>query len=174
MTGDLDAAGMEFKQSLQFNPGDAWTWQMYAEYLLATGRNGPMQNAMETARALDAASVSVTNDPALIAYVASQYEAAESNARINASLNSQDLFAQHILTLSLLGAGKYSDAAKQAVLEMQALKATPADLASVQGSKPRLPGELFHLVCAACGCQPLRQAHGRLPGGCLHASGQAG
>ena len=133
---DLDAAGMEFKQSLQFNPGDAWTWQMYAEYLLATGRNGPMQNAMETARALDAASVSVTNDPALIAYVASQYEAAESNARINASLNSQDLFAQHILTLSLLGAGKYSDAAKQAVLEMQALKASPAELATVQGSKP--------------------------------------
>jgi DNA-binding winged helix-turn-helix (wHTH) protein/TolB-like protein len=133
---DLDTAGMEFKQSLQFNPGDAWTWQMYAEYLLATGRNGPMQNAMETARALDPASVSVTNDPALIAYIASQYEAAESNARINASLNSQDLFAQHILTLSLLGAGKYSDAAKQAVLEMQALKASPADLASVQGSKP--------------------------------------
>ena len=72
-----------------------------AEYLLATGRNGAMQNAMETARALDPASVSVTNDPALIAYIASQYEAAEANARINASLNSQDLFAQHILTLSL-------------------------------------------------------------------------
>ncbi|HEV2111572.1 MAG TPA: winged helix-turn-helix domain-containing protein, partial [Gammaproteobacteria bacterium] len=132
---DLDSAGMEFKQALQFNPGDAWTWQMYAEYLVAAGRNSAMQGAMETARALDPASISVTNDPALVAYIASQYEAAEASARINASLNSQDLFAQHILTLSLLGAGKYSDAAKQAVLEMRALKAAPADLASVQESK---------------------------------------
>lgn len=132
---DLDSAGMEFKQALQFNPGDAWTWQMYAEYLVAAGRNSAMQGAMETARALDPASISVTNDPALVAYIASQYGAAEASARINASLNSQDLFAQHILTLSLLGAGKYSDAAKQAVLEMRALKAAPADLAAVQDSK---------------------------------------
>ena len=133
---DLDAAGLEFKQALQFNPGDAWTWQMYAEYLVATGRNSAMQNAMETARALDPASMSVTNDPALVAYIASQYEAAETSARINASLNSQDLFAQHILTLSLLGTGKYSDAAKQAEAEMRALKATPAELSAVQAGKP--------------------------------------
>lgn len=132
---DLDAAGLEFKQALQFNPGDAWTWQMYAEYLVATGRNSAMQNAMETARGLDPASISVTNDPALVAYIASQYEAAETSARINASLNGQDLLAQHILTLSLLGAGKYAEASKQAAIEMQALKATPPDLAAVQGSK---------------------------------------
>ncbi|MFI4920965.1 MAG: winged helix-turn-helix domain-containing tetratricopeptide repeat protein [Gammaproteobacteria bacterium] len=132
---DLETAGLEFKQSLQFNPGDAWTWQMYAEYLVATDRNSAMQNAMETARGLDPASISVTNDPALVAYIASQYETAEIDARINASLNSQDLLAQHILTLSLLGAGKYAEASKQAVIEMQALKATPADLAAVQGSK---------------------------------------
>ena len=133
---DLDSAGLEFKQALQFNPGDAWTWQTYAEYLVAMGRNSAMQNAMETARALDPASISVTNDPALVAYIASQYEAAETSARINASLNSQDLFAQHMLTLSLLGAGKYSDAAKQAEAEMRALKATPAELSAVQAGKP--------------------------------------
>ena len=132
---DLDSAGMEFKQALQFNPGDAWTWQRYAEYLVATGRNSAMESAMETARALDPASISVTNDPALIAYIASQYGAAETSARINASLNSQDLLAQHILTLSLLGTGKYADAAKQAVLEMRALKANPSELAAVQGGK---------------------------------------
>ena len=132
---DLDAAGTEFKQSLQYNPGDAWTWQMYAEYLVATGRNSAMQNAMETAKGLDPASMSLTNDPALVAYIASQYETAEANARINASLNGQDLVAQHILTLSLLGAGKYAEASKQAVLEMQALKALPADVAAIQSSK---------------------------------------
>lgn len=133
---DLESAGLEFKQALQFNPGDAWTWQMYAEYLVAMGRNSAMLNAMETARALDPSSISVTNDPALVAYIASQYEAAETSARINASLNSQDLLAQHILTLSLLGAGKYADAAKQAEAEMRALKATPAELASVAAGKP--------------------------------------
>ena len=135
-TWDLDSAGLEFKQAMQFNPGDAWTWMMYAEYLVAMGRNSDMQNAVETARGLDPASISVTNDPALVAYVASQYEAAEASARINASLNSQDLFAQHILTLSLLGAGKYADAAKQAAAEMRALRATPAELASVQAGRP--------------------------------------
>jgi len=132
---DLDGAGLEFKQALQFNPGDAWTWLMYSEYLAASGRTSAMQNAMETARALDPASISVTNDPALVAYIASEYDVAETSARINASLNSQDLEAQHILTLSLLGAGKYADAAKQAVLEMQALKADTAALAAVQGGK---------------------------------------
>jgi DNA-binding winged helix-turn-helix (wHTH) protein/TolB-like protein/cytochrome c-type biogenesis protein CcmH/NrfG len=132
---DLDSAGLEFKQALQFNPGDAWTWLMYSEYLVASGRISAMQSAMETARALDPASISVTNDPALLAYLASEYDTAETSARINASLNSQDLEAQHLLTLSLLGAGKYADAAKQAALEMQALKADPAALASVQGGK---------------------------------------
>jgi DNA-binding winged helix-turn-helix (wHTH) protein/TolB-like protein len=132
---DLDSAELEFKQALQFNPGDAWTWQMYAEYLAATGRTSAVQNAMQTARALDAASISVSNDPALVAYVASQYDAAVTSARINASLNNQDLFAQHILTLSLLAAGKYAEAAKQAALEMQALKASPADLAAVAAGR---------------------------------------
>ncbi|HET7174799.1 MAG TPA: winged helix-turn-helix domain-containing protein [Gammaproteobacteria bacterium] len=132
---NLDEAGQEFKQALQYNPGDAWTWLMYGEYLAAQGRYGAMQNAVDTARSLDPASISVTNDPALAAYVAEQYDTAVADSRINASLNSQDLLAQHILTLSLLSAGKYADASKQVVNEMQALKASPADLAAVQGGK---------------------------------------
>ncbi|MGE5625688.1 MAG: winged helix-turn-helix domain-containing tetratricopeptide repeat protein [Bacillota bacterium] len=130
---DLDAAGSELKNSLRLNPGDASAWQTYAEYLAAMGQNSGMQNAMETARALDPASVSVTNDQALVAYIAAQYDKAAANARINAGLNAQDEFAQHILTLSLLGAGKYAEAAKQATAEMQALQAPAADVARTKG-----------------------------------------
>jgi len=130
---DLDGAGTELKESLRLNPGDASSWQTYAEYLAAMGQNSGMQNAMETARALDPASVSVTNDQALVAYIASQYDKAVSDARINAGLNAQDEFAQHILTLSLLGAGKYADATQQAAAEMQSLQAAPAQVARVKG-----------------------------------------
>lgn len=130
---DLDGAGQELKDALRLNPGEASTWQTYAEYLAAMDQYSGMQNAMETARALDPASVSVTNDLALVAYVAAQYDKAEGNARTNAGLNPQDEFAQHILTLSLLAAGKYSDATQQAAAEMQSLQATPADVARVKG-----------------------------------------
>ena len=133
---DLGGAGTELKESLRLNPGDASAWQTYAEYLAAMGQNSGMQNAMETARALDPASVSVTNDQALVAYIASQYDKAVSDARINAGLNAQDEFAQHILTLSLLGTGKYADATQQAAAEMQALSAAQADVARVK-SKSR-------------------------------------
>jgi DNA-binding winged helix-turn-helix (wHTH) protein/TolB-like protein/Flp pilus assembly protein TadD len=132
---DLQGAGAEFKESLRLNPGDAWAWQRYAEYLVAMDQNSGMQNALETARALDPASVYVTNDLALVAYIASQYDKAESNARVNASLNSQDGFAQHLLTLSLLGAGKYAEAVKQVAQEMQSLKAAPAEVARVSGGR---------------------------------------
>lgn len=130
---DLGGAGTELKESLRLNPGDASAWQTYAEYLAAMAQNAGMQNAMDTARALDPASVSVTNDQALVAYIASQYDKAVGDARINAGLNAQDEFAQHILTLSLLGAGKYADAAEQAVAEMQALHAASGDVARVKG-----------------------------------------
>ena len=130
---DLDGAGKELKDALRLNPGEASAWQTYAEYLAAMDQYSGMQNAMETARALDPASVSVTNDLALVAYVAAQYDKAEGNARTNAGLNPQDEFAQHILTLSLLATGKYADATQQAAAEMQSLQAAPADVVRVKG-----------------------------------------
>lgn len=131
---DLAKAGPEFKDSLRLNPGDAWAWQAYGEYLVAVGQNSGMQNAMDTARALDPASVSATDDLALVSYLTGQYAKAESSARTNAGLNPQDRLAQHLLTLSLLGAGKYAEAAQQAAVEMQVLQAPAADIARVKGS----------------------------------------
>jgi TolB-like protein len=135
---DLGAAGIEFKDSLRLNPGDAWAWQSYAEYLTAMEQNGAMQNAMDTARALDPASASATDDLALVSYLTGQYAKAESSARTNAGLAPGDLLAQHLLTLSLLGGGKYADATQQAAAEMQVLKAPAADVAKVKAGKGSL------------------------------------
>jgi len=151
---DLNAAGRELKESLRLNPGDASAWQSYAEYLAAMGQNSGMQNAMETARALDPASVSVTNDQALVTYIAAQYDKAAGNARINAGLNPQDVFAQHILTLSLLGAGKYADASQQAAVEMRALQAPPADVARVSAKSRGSLVEYFNWYAAYLGAKP--------------------
>jgi len=129
---DLQAAGAEFKESLRLNPGDAWAWQSYSEYLTAMAQNGAMQTAMDTARALDPASASATDDLALVSYLTGQYSKAESSARTNAGLAPHDLLAQHLLTLSLLGGGKYAEAAQQAAAEMQVLNAQPADVAKVR------------------------------------------
>jgi tetratricopeptide (TPR) repeat protein len=135
---NLPAAGAEFKASLRLAPGDAWAWQMYAEYLSAMGADNDMQSAMDTARALDPVSVSVTNNLALVSFVARQYDKAEATARTNAELNVQDALAQHILTLSLLGGGKYAAAVKQAAVEMRALGATPKDIAALDGNHASL------------------------------------
>src|SRR5262249_20762717 len=80
---DLKAAGNAFKESLRLNPGDAWAWQSYAEYLAAMDQNGGMQNAMDTARALDPVSTGATDDLALVSYLTAQYAKAESGARTN-------------------------------------------------------------------------------------------
>lgn len=135
---NLGAAGTAFKESLRLNPGDAWAWQSYAEYLTAMAQNGAMQNAMDTARALDPASTSVSDDLALVSYLTGQYAKAESTARTDVGLAPQDLLAQHLLTLSLLGGGKYAQAADQAVAEMQVLKAQDADVAKVRSGKGSL------------------------------------
>jgi DNA-binding winged helix-turn-helix (wHTH) protein/TolB-like protein len=135
---DLGAAGAEFKESLRLNPGDAWAWQSYAEYLTAMAQNGAMQTAMDTARALDPASASSTDDLALVSYLTGQYAKAESSARTNAGLAPQDLLAQHLLTLSLLGGGKYAEAAQQAAAEMQVLKASAADVDKVRSGRGSL------------------------------------
>ena len=131
---DLNAAGTEFKASLRLNPGDAWAWQAYAEYLVAMGRKSGMQNAMDTAQALDPASVGASDDAALVAYLTTQYPQAESGARTNAGLNPEDTLAQHLLTLSLLGGGKYAAAVQQAAVEMRALHAPAAEVAKVQAA----------------------------------------
>ncbi|HEY4126702.1 MAG TPA: winged helix-turn-helix domain-containing protein [Gammaproteobacteria bacterium] len=131
---NLSAAGSEFKESLRLNPGDAWAWQSYASYLAAMAQNGAMQNAMDTARALDPASTSATDDLALVSYLSAQYTKAESAARADAGLAPQDPLAQHLLTLSLLGAGKYADAAGQAAAEMRALKAPESEVNKVKAA----------------------------------------
>ena len=129
---DLNSAGSAFKDSLRLNPGDAWAWQSYAEYLVAMSRKSGMQNAMDTARALDPAAVGASDDAALVAYLNAQYPQAESGARTNAGLSPDDTLAQHLLTLSLLGGGKYAAAVEQAVVEMHALHASAADVAKVE------------------------------------------
>src|SRR5579859_6983567 len=131
---DLNAAGVEFKDSLRLNPGDAWAWQAYAEYLVAMGRKSGMQNAMDTAQALDPASVGASDDAALVAYLTTQYPQAESSARTNAGLNPEDSLAQHLFTLSLLGGGKYAAAVQQAAVEMRVLHAPAAAVAKVQAA----------------------------------------
>lgn len=135
---DLKAAGNAFKESLRLNPGDTWAWQSYAEYLAAMDQNGGMQNAMDTARALDPVATGATDDLALVSYLTAQYPKAESGARTNAGLAPQDLLAQHLLTLSLLGEGKYADAMQQAETEMRVLKASPAEVAKVKAGKGSL------------------------------------
>jgi DNA-binding winged helix-turn-helix (wHTH) protein/TolB-like protein len=153
---DLKAAGNALKESLRLNPGDAWAWQSYAEYLAAMDQNGGMQNAMDTARALDPVSSSATDDLALVSYLTSQYAKAESGARTNAGLVPQDLLAQHLLTLSLLAGGKYADAVQQAETEMRVLKAAPADVAKVKSGKGSLVN-YFNWYAA----QPAQAATGR-------------
>ncbi|HEY1992094.1 MAG TPA: winged helix-turn-helix domain-containing protein [Gammaproteobacteria bacterium] len=129
---DLNGAGSAFKDSLRLNPGDAWAWQSYAEYLVAMSRKSGMQNAMDTARALDPAAVGASDDAALVAYLNTQYPQAESGARTNAGLNPDDTLAQHLLTLSLLGGGKYAAAVQQAVVEMHALHAPASEVTKVE------------------------------------------
>ena len=128
------AAGAEFRDSLRLDPGDARTWQMDAAYLAAIGHYAEMQDAMDTARALDPAAVNVSNNPALVSFIAGQYDKAEAGARVNASLNPQDELALHMLMLSLLDQGKYAEAARQALVEMQAKQASAADIAAVKNS----------------------------------------
>ena len=135
---DLRSAGNAFKESLRLNPGDAWAWQSYAAYLAAVDQNGAMQSAMDTARALDPASTSATDDLALVSYLTAQYPKAEAVARAKSGLAPDDLLAQHVLLLSLLGGGKYADAAQQAVTEMRVLKAPSADMARIKAAKGAL------------------------------------
>ena len=130
---DMVSAGEELKDSLRYNPGDAWAWQMQAMYQVAMGQNAAMENAMDTARALDTASVNAGDNLALVSYLAGDYARAEASARTNASLNNQDGLAQHILTLSLSAEGKYAEALKQASAEMQAGQSSAVDIAAVQG-----------------------------------------
>jgi DNA-binding winged helix-turn-helix (wHTH) protein/TolB-like protein len=131
---DLDAAGSEFKESLRLNPGDAWAWQSYAGYLVAVGRKSGMQNALDTARALDPVSVGSSDDTTLLAYLNSQYLQAEVSALTNTGLDADDTLAMHLLTLSLLGNGKYAAAAEQALAEMQALKAPAEEVSKVKAA----------------------------------------
>ena len=150
---DLKAAGNDFKESLRLNPGDAWAWQSYAEYLVAMEQNGGMQNAMDTARALDPVSTGSTDDLALVSYLTGQYAKAESGARTNAGLVPQDLLAQHLFTLSLLGGGKYADAMQQAETEMRVLKASAEDVAKVKSGKGSLVN-YFHWYVSQQGSAP--------------------
>ncbi len=129
---DLAGAGLEFKQALRYNPGDALGWQRYAAYLAAMDQPTGMQNAMDTAEALDPAAVSASDDLALVSYIGSQFAKAESAARTNANLNPQDILAQHVLTLSLLGEGKYAAASEQAATEMRGSQASGAEVDAVK------------------------------------------
>lgn len=153
---NLNSAGNAFKDSLRLNPGDAWAWQSYAEYLVAMSRKSGMQNAMDTARALDPASVGASDDATLVAYLNAQYPQAESGARTNAGLNADDTLAQHLLTLSLLGGGKYAAAVEQAVVEMRALHASAADIAKVEAKHGSLVNYFQWYVAQAAHATPDR------------------
>jgi TolB-like protein/DNA-binding winged helix-turn-helix (wHTH) protein len=131
------AAEPEISEALRHNPGNAWAWQAQAAYYSAMGENLAMRRIMATAQDLDPVSMRISSNSAVLFYIDRQYDRAEQYARTGINLMPDNELARHILILTLLGEGRYADSVRQAVLEMQYLGATPADITQVQTGNKR-------------------------------------
>jgi tetratricopeptide (TPR) repeat protein len=131
------AAEPEIQAALRHNPGNAWAWQAQAAYFSAMGHHQDMQQAMAMAQSLDPVSTRISVNSAVLFYIARQYDKAEQYAETGLILMPGNTALRHVLLLTLLGEGRYTRAAQQAVLEMQYAHAVPADIARVRTGSPK-------------------------------------
>ncbi|MGH8283721.1 MAG: winged helix-turn-helix domain-containing protein [Gammaproteobacteria bacterium] len=148
------AAEPEIKEALRHNPGNAWAWQAQAAYFSVMGQNQQMRQAMAMAQSLDPVSTRISANSAVLFYIDRQYDEAEQYARTGLNLMPGNALLRHVLLLTLLGEGRYAQAAQQAVLEMQYAHAAPADIVRVRTGNQRALVEYFNWYAKTLASQP--------------------
>ncbi len=148
------AAEPEIKEALRHNPGNAWAWQAQAAYFTVMGRNQQMRQAMAMAQSLDPVSTRISANSAVLFYIDRQYDEAEQYARTGLNLLPGNALLSHVLLLTLLGEGRYAEAAAQAVLEMQYAHATPADIAQVRSGSQKALVDYFNWYAKTLASRP--------------------
>ncbi|MGH8398147.1 MAG: hypothetical protein ACRETA_07880, partial [Gammaproteobacteria bacterium] len=141
---DPAAAEPEIEEALRHNPGNAWAWQAQAAYFTVMRQNQQMRQAMAMAQSLDPVSTRISANSAVLFYIDRQYDEAEQYARTGLNLLPGNALLSHVLLLTLLGEGRYVEAAQQAVLEMQYAHAAPADIARVRTGNQRVLVNYFN------------------------------
>lgn len=148
------AAEPEIQAALRHNPGNAWAWQAQAAYFSVMGQNQDMQQAMGMAQSLDPVSTRISANSAVLFYIDRQYDKAEQYSQTGINLMPDNTLLRHVLLLTLLGEGRYTQAAQQAVLEMQYAHAVPADIARVRTGSQKALVDYFNWYVKTPALQP--------------------
>lgn len=138
------AAAPQIRDALRHNPGNAWAWQAQAAYYSAMGENQEMRQAMAIAQSLDPVSMRISLDSAVLFYIDGQYDVAGQYAQTAIGLKPDNELARHLLVLTLLGEGHYTEAGQQAALEMQYAGAPPASITRVRAGRPQALVDYFN------------------------------
>lgn len=141
---NLPAAASQIREALRHNPGNAWAWQAQAAYYSALDQNQDMRQAMSIAQSLDPVSMRISLDSAVLFYIDRQYDLADQYAQTAIGLKPDNELARHLLVLTLLGEGHYTEATQQAALEMQYAGASPAAISRVRTNRPQALVDYFN------------------------------
>ncbi|MGH8292727.1 MAG: winged helix-turn-helix domain-containing protein [Gammaproteobacteria bacterium] len=147
------AAAQQIRAALRHNPGNAWAWQAQAAYYSAMDQNQDMRQAMSIAQSLDPVSMRISLDSAVLFYIDRQYDVAGQYAQTAIGLKPDNELARHLLVLTLLGEGHYTEATQQAALEMQYAGASPAALSRLRTDRPQALVDYFNWYVTALATQ---------------------
>ncbi|MDE1887544.1 MAG: hypothetical protein KGI32_05350, partial [Gammaproteobacteria bacterium] len=147
------AAAPQIREALRHNPGNAWAWQAQAAYYSAMDRNQDMRQAMSIAQSLDPVSMRISLDSAVLFYIDRQFDMASQYAQTAIGIKPDNELARHLLVLTLLGEGHYTEATQQAALEMQYAGASPADISRVRADRPQALVDYFNWYVTALATQ---------------------
>ena len=148
------AAAAQIREALRHNPGNAWAWQAQAAYYSAMDQNQDMRQAMSIAQSLDPVSMRISLDSAVLYYIDRQYDVAGQYAQTAIGFKPDNELARHLLVLTLLGEGHYTEATQQAALEMQHAGAPAATIARVRADRPQALVDYFNWYVTALATQP--------------------
>ncbi|MGH8278715.1 MAG: winged helix-turn-helix domain-containing protein [Gammaproteobacteria bacterium] len=151
---DPAAAEPEIQAALRHNPGNAWAWQAQAAWYSASNHSREMRQAMAVAQSLDPVSMRISLNSAVLFFIDRQYDVAEQSALTAINLKPDDELARHLLVLTLLGEGRYTQATQQAAEEMQYAGATPADIARVRVGKQTSLVDYFNWYVKTLAARP--------------------
>ena len=143
------AAAPQIREALRHNPGNAWAWQAQAAYYSAMDRTQDMRQAMAIAQSLDPVSMRISLDSAVLFYIDRQFDIASQYAQTAIGIKPDNELARHLLVLTLLGEGHYTEAGQQAALEMQYAGASPADISRVRAGRPQALVDYFNWYVTA-------------------------
>ncbi|MDE2023625.1 MAG: winged helix-turn-helix domain-containing protein [Gammaproteobacteria bacterium] len=143
------AATPQIREALRHNPGNAWAWQAQAAYYSAMDRTQDMRQAMAIAQSLDPVSMRISLDSAVLFYIDRQFDIASQYAQTAIGIKPDNELARHLLVLTLLGEGHYTEAGQQAALEMQYAGASPADISRVRAGRPQALVDYFNWYVTA-------------------------